>query len=134
MSETNFYPQSASTHLTQLPHGRLFSSYSWGGYLIGQNHYPLFIDGRMPSYHWQAPKGELNNAFIAYSAITNGDQVEPYFHQFNIQTVLWPQPHKTLWQKNPPQSQFIHQLKPLGFELVYSDNISLIYHKKDPWN
>jgi len=133
MSKSNFYPQAASQHLNKISHGQIFSSYNWGGYLIGQNHYPLFIDGRMPSYNWQAPQGELNNAFTTYSIITQGNQVELYFHQFNIQTVLWPQPQQSRWQGKPSLDPFISQLEPLGFKLIYSDHISLIYHKESSW-
>lgn len=95
LSERVYYPKKAVSYLKNSPpQGELFSLYSWGGYLIWKlPETKVFIDGRMPSWRWRAPEGQLSDPFSYYLDILAGE--EDYnlaFERFGVETVLWSPP------------------------------------------
>lgn len=129
-SEVHGYPQRAVEQLPHIQVGKLFTYYGWGGYLILHTEQPLFVDGRMPSYVWDAPAGELDDAFGAYLAIMRGENIDTYFSQFGIQTVMWP---KAMSLLPLTRTNWLHQLEYLGFRVLYEDEVTVIYRRDDAW-
>jgi hypothetical protein len=138
------YPQKAVTYLTAHPvSGQLFSDYGWGGYLIWN--YPqkkVFIDGRMPSFRWEAPLGESDWAFNDYREISDKANFSWYFAKYNISTVLWPVNRITTqgnapflnlirffpWINKPSDSvDFLKKLEESGWQRTYEDEIAVVY-------
>jgi hypothetical protein len=107
------------------PHAVIFNHYNWGGYLIwARPEGKVFIDGRMPSWRWTAPSGELDWAERDWRAISKGDTT--LFNQdvalFNIDTILWP-------TFDAAQSPLLTMLPALGWDEVYKDAVAVIYQK-----
>ncbi len=149
LSEAAFYPAKAVVYLQSHPsNGNIFSHYDFGGYLIwklpGKK---VFVDGRMPSWRWQAPKNESNDAFLEWEDIGNGKiPFAKAEKKYNIDTVLWFAPNNktkpALYEsainsilhlfkiKTPPEKDFISELPKDGFVMVYKDNVAVIYMKK----
>lgn len=154
LSEVNFYPQQAIDYLRANPDGgRYYAPYYWGSYLIWK--YPeerVFIYGSMPSWKRQvALPGESLYAFDDYLKVESQEgYLDTMFNQYNITRVLWSQP---ITSSNPllvtftkinnhlenqvnPKSipQDMHELlKKRGWQVVYQDNISIIYQKPTPY-
>jgi len=144
LERTGSYPEKAVEFLKiNLLQDEIFSSYNWGGYLIWQlPEKKVFIDGRMPSWRWQANLAkESNYAMKEYLGILTGKQAyEEIFDKFQIRTVLYP---RTLAPKiNPrllklipkmfiPQKGFdlIEKLLTDGWEKVYQDQTAVILKK-----
>lgn len=148
----NPYPTSAVVYLHEhIPQHNIFSSYNWGGYLIWL--FPekkVFIDGRMPSWRWQANKPhESNYAFDDYKKVLTGQTSFVRFAQkFDINTLLVPQDELT-----PPETkifgisidkkswfgslfstlrsfyQVVQEAKRDGWHIVYSDSTAVILQK-----
>jgi hypothetical protein len=149
------YPVKAVAYLKKhLPKQQIFSSYNWGGYLDWQlPQKKVFIDGRMPSWRWQANiKGESNYAFDEYKNVITGQMpFETFAAKYHISTLLVAKaditkpPTKFLGfsiQKNPllrwlffSLSSFygvVNQAKHMGWKEVYHDNTTIIYQQQ--WN
>lgn len=140
---TNFYPKEALVNLkNNLPEGRIFSKYGWGGYLIWKlPEKKVFIDGRMPSWRYsQAPEGQSNYAFQEYVDILSGDlDYKPIFQKYRVDTVLWPVPTElgkleelsqkimTFLGKDDKNFSFTKQLESDGWQNVYEDPVAIIY-------
>ena len=94
LSENSFYPKEAVVFLKENDVcGRLFNDYGWGGYLIWKlPSEKLFIDGRMPSWRWNASlPTEANWAMKEYSGVLSGENnLEKVFAKHGIGTVLVP--------------------------------------------
>lgn len=137
------YPEEGINYLrTQNYQGNLMSNYGWGGYLIWK--YPekkVFVDGRMPSWRWVAPKTESNWVFKEYQQISDkGDRYE-LFNKYNIRTVLWNKNNIVLatepkwWSslkrklgiKNQTRKDILSLLQENRWNKVYEDNICVIY-------
>ena len=149
LAETAFYPYKAVSYLRQqLPGGQILSSYNWGGYLIWKlPEKKVFIDGRMPSWRWEANlANESNYAMKDYKALLNGEVFyQEIFEKYGIETVLWPVPRKIgFWgyledRLNRLLTQFggkydfdlIKELKEAGWEEIYSDQIAAVYQRPD---
>jgi hypothetical protein len=145
-----FYPQNAITYLHKnLPHQQIFSSYDWGGYLIWQlPEKKVFIDGRMPSWRWQANiPGESNYAFDEYKKVLTGKiPFSRFVRKYHITTLLVAKsslqpPEMKLFgipvSKNSPlrflfysvQSFYLvaKEAKKMGWHEVYNDNTAVIF-------
>lgn len=140
MSENAYYPKNAVNYLHgHLLSGNLLSVYNWGGYLIWK--YPskkVYIDGRMPSWHWQAPRGESNNAYLDYTKLTNKFFLENQIKKYQITQVLLPKEVKNSnffklklapFETEPQEQVLSKEFKKLGWKVVYQDNIAVIYQK-----
>ncbi len=130
------YPDGAIEYLRKSEiSGRLFSTYSWGGYLIWKlPEQKVFVDGRMPSWRWKAPEGESDWAFVDHEKIQSGEKRMELFDKYNIKTVLWAKPAEkkgitAWWQKmwgGRSQVGFDEALKSEGWKVVYEDAISVV--------
>ncbi len=152
LSESNFYPGDAINFLKNSnSNGEVFSEYGWGGYLIWK--YPekkVFIDGRMPSWKWNAvTKDESNYAMGDYINIIKGkESYQEYFDKYNIKTVLLSTHQSkdffTAVQENLSQKyaffnklfsstdtkfKLADKLASDGWKVVYQDKVSKIYKK-----
>lgn len=148
ISEEAFYPKEGITFLNENPtEGEIFSEYAWGGYLIWK--FPerqVFIDGRMPSWRWsENPPTESASAFDDYIKIVDGkSDYRQEFSKYNIKVVLWPKAERgelldVLAQKigqflTKEENERISLLKKLekdGWELVYEDQVAVVYRKSE---
>lgn len=147
--EEAFYPSKAVSYIRQqLPAGQIFSSYGWGGYLIWKlPEKKVFIDGRMPSWRWEAnlPQ-ESNYAMKDYQNLLSGKvSSKEVFEKYGISTVLWPRPMDVgfLDYLDDKMDQFLSrfgkkrhdfnlykELERNGWSRVYEDSVSVIYQKR----
>jgi hypothetical protein len=152
ISENKFYPKDAISFLKQeKPAGNVFSMYGWGGYLIWK--YPekkVYIDGRMPSWRWDANlEYESNYAMKDYEKVqTKEGFYQKEFEKYKVDTVLWPVSKKELglydrlevrledvlnrwFGKQKSDYDFINQLEIDGWDKTYEDEVSVVYRKPD---
>jgi len=148
----SFYPAAAVGYLHKhVPTQQIFSAYDWGGYLIWQlPEKRVFIDGRMPSWRWQANiPGESNYAFYEYRAVLSGQEAfTPFVEKYHIDTLLVPvsqlaPPDTKLLgftiEKNNPLHfllisfksfyMVVNEAKRAGWKEVYHDQTAVIYEK-----
>lgn len=134
------YPAKAVFYLKkQKIEGQVFSGYDWGGYLIWKMpEKKVFIDGRMPSWRWEAPKNESNYAFLDYSKIISGEKDhKAYFEKYNITFVLYKKPFRNRsivlnlfrFFKKEKRLNLAERLEKDSWEKVYEDGIAVIYRK-----
>jgi len=142
--EQNYYPKGAVDYLkNNLPEGEIFSEYGWGGYLIWKlPEKKVFIDGRMPSWRWEAPNGETSSAFDDYNAMfrEEGDYKE-VFNNYGVTTVVWTKPEEDnalddFFEKSEDFLQkfgykrkslkLVNRLEEEGWSRVYEDNTSVV--------
>jgi hypothetical protein len=94
LNENSFYPSKTISSVKALSNeGEIFAEYAWGGYLIWNlPKKKVFIDGRMPSWRWEANKeGESNNTIEDYIGIISGEKdYKNYFQKYHISVVVWP--------------------------------------------
>ena len=146
-SEKGFYPYNATLFLRENPRsGQLLSSYGWGGYLIWKlPDKKVFIDGRMPSWRNEyAPIGESKNAFKDYNELMIGiADFEKVTKKYSIDTILLPSRKvdkknfiknidkalSRLINKEELKAGIYTNLEKNGWEIVYQDDISIIYRK-----
>ncbi len=147
------YPIQAVAYLHKhLPRQQIFSTYDWGGYLLWKlPEKKDFIDGRMPSWRWQANiPYESNYAFDEYKKVASGQiRFAAFTAKYHITTFLV---SKTAIAKPPtiflgfvinkspllrllffsPNSLYgvIVQAKHLGWKEVYSDDTAVIYQQQ----
>ena len=121
-SEQRYYPVAATAYLKNIKIDKeLFAPYMWGGYLDWKlPEKKVFIDGRMPSFIWNAPRGESNNAFSEHIQIAQGERTEELFNKYNIAYVLW---------QNKEKQELIVALKRLDWQEIYSDPTAVIFSK-----
>jgi hypothetical protein len=150
LKEEVFYPAGAVEYFKgRTPAGNVFSMYGWGGYLIWK--YPekkVYIDGRMPSWKWEANiNGEENNAYETYQEILSGEKEYKHsFEKYHIDTVLWPKPKTQgvlnrlsqalidsveLLNEKHKRFDLLTSLEKDGWSKIYDDNASVIYQKND---
>jgi len=125
--------------------GQLFAPYAWGGYLIWKMpERKVFVDGRMPSWRWDAPnENESDWAFKDYLEISNGDEMKKHFDKYNVTRALVAQskPDESIMGKivsrvfgngtrQDPGVVWIDKLKELGWEEEYSDGVARVFRKK----
>ena len=153
ITEEAFYPKKAVKFLkANLPQGQIFSEYGWGGYLIWKlPEKKVFIDGRMPSWRWQASADkESNYAMKDYNELTNGrTEYIPIFQKYGVETVLWsPVKPKSLGEqledklkdalirlgisKKEADFDFLLQFQKEGWRQIYQDSLAVIYQKLPP--
>src|SRR5258708_1150265 len=143
-TEAFAFPQNSLSYLKiHKPKGHILSSYNWGGYLIWKlPEQKVFIDGRMPSWRWQAPNSnESNWAFKDYIKMVDQQiGTKQIIDKYQITTVVWPaqnlkntykvqQLDTELNSKYTTENKFINQLLNLGFIPVYLDKITLILQR-----
>jgi len=149
LSEQAYYPVQAIAYLNEhTPEGEIFSTYSWGGYLIWKMpEKKVFIDGRMPSWkRGTAPENELTNAYTVYEEILKEEtNYKDIFENFNVRTVLintessesdessslqiWYESILTKLGHEPNHFDFQQTLRDDGWETIYKDSIATIYQK-----
>lgn len=139
---STFYPEQAVAYLKKHPQiGQIFSVYDWGGYLdwyLPEKR--VFIDGRMPSWHWSAHiKGESDNAYSDFRSIRSGIlPVSSVIKTYHISTFLLPvqKPKKKsvlenllneLSSQRQRQPDVYEQLKKLQWTQIYIDSTAVIY-------
>jgi hypothetical protein len=124
--EDERYPTDAVHFIRlQYPTAQVFNHYDWGGFLIyTRPEAKVFVDGRMPSWRWTAPAGELDWAHQDWDKIQHGNRevFDKDVAEFGIDTVLW----KTTWN-NP--SPLLNLLKDENWQVVYSDDLAVVYRK-----
>lgn len=126
-SEKIYYPGKAVEFLKQNPStGRVFTEYSWGGYLIWK--YPdkkMYIDGRMSS--WKVTRnGKEFMAFEEYQSLMHGKKpLLPFLSKYSIDTVLLPV------RRAPDSSidKWHHTLVRGKWKIVYQDPTAIIYRE-----
>jgi hypothetical protein len=140
--QSSYYPAEALVYLgNNLPEGRIFSTYEWGGYLIWK--FPqkrIFVSGAMPVWRWEETNSTLSSAYETYYSMLLGetDYIQ-VFDKFNIDTVLW---HSKENIRQSPLSlllkrfglakesfDFLGQLESDGWKKTYDDGVSVIYRK-----
>ncbi len=153
----NYYPQRAISYLRQhSPKGQVFSSYNWGGYLIWKlPERQVFIDGRMPSWRWKAPKGESDYAFEEQTKISVDEaSFNSVTSKYGISTILLPvekeDKQKTMMDqfadyldlvgksfgleipkgKELKLSKAYENARRAGWVIVYKDDKAVIYQDK----
>ncbi len=148
LSEEKYYPKNAVLFLrNNQVEGRLMSHYTWGGYLIWKlPEKKVFIDGRMPSWKWNAGVvGETNDAMQEYVAVTNGEvSWQETFEKYDIQAVLWPSENENTrmdnlekrWEdflasigRRGKKKDFIEELETSDWNKIYEDEGAVIYQK-----
>ncbi len=104
-------PLGAVAYLKQgRPRGNLFNSYNWGGYLIwALRDYPVFVDGRTDLY---------GDEFLTeWLSIVNADEGwQTKLDRWNVHLVLI-----------EPTWALAKVLSSAGWQLLYQDNISVLY-------
>lgn len=90
--------------------GRLFNSYNWGGYLIwALPDYPVFVDGRTDLYG-----DEVIDQWV--QVVSGKPGWEDILDRWDVQLVLL-----------EPNRPVIQLLSEEGWDLIYSDQISVLY-------
>ncbi len=143
--EDIYYPQKAVTFLSENKRkGELFAPYGWGGYLVWKLPAPkVFVDGRMPTFTWNAPPGESDNALAEYVEVSQGKNVAEIFAKYRVKTALLPAPREI----TPLQAKLYTHLRALslvkgkettgdlfttvlekqGWHKIYLDQTAVIY-------
>jgi hypothetical protein len=126
VSEEQFYPRNAGHFLRANPSsGEIFSRYDWGGYLLWKLPEKLvFLDGRMPSWRWEAPSpSESNSAFDEANALVwAAADFTPVSEKYGIDTVLWS-------TKPEKRQDFLYRLVNSGWSEIYRDEVAVVYRK-----
>lgn len=143
--EGTYYPQKAVTFLSENKrNGELFAPYGWGGYLVWKlPDSKIFIDGRMPTFTWNAREEESDNALAEYVEVSQGKNVAEIFAKYRVKTVLLPAPREItpLQAKlhaylqalrhrkgiESPGDLFTIVLEKQGWQKVYLDQTAVIY-------
>ena len=126
VSEELFYPRNAIHFLRANPSsGEIFSRYDWGGYLLWKLPEKLvFLDGRMPSWRWEAPSpSESDSAFDeANTLVWAAADFTVASEKYGIDTVLW--------SARPEREQgFVYRLVNSGWSEIYRDEVAVVYRK-----
>jgi hypothetical protein len=126
VSEEQFYPRKAVHFLRANPSsGEIFSRYDWGGYLLWKLPEKLvFLDGRMPSWRWEAPSlSESDSAFDEANALVWAEaDFTVVSEKYGINTVLW--------SARPEREQdFLYRLVNSGWLEMYRDEVAVVYRK-----
>jgi len=147
------YPVQAVNYLQKnLPDGQIFSTYNWGGYLDWQlPQKKVFIDGRMPSWRWDANiKGESNYAFDDYqNVVLEQTPFSTFAAKYHISTLLVAQtdigkPPETFLGFSIQKTPLLHAIffslssfydivteaKQMGWREVYHDDTAIIYQEQ----
>jgi hypothetical protein len=94
------------------PQGNLFNAYNWGGFLTWYlPSYPVFIDGRVDPYG-----NEIIGQWLSVVKADPGWQ--NILDQWNVHLVLL-----------EPDRPLVHELPGVGWQLLYQDQVSVLYGK-----
>ena len=100
--------------ITEKPHGRLFNSYNWGGYLLwALPEYPVFVDGRTDLYN-----DEIIGEWL--EVIKTEDGWQELLNRYGVGVVLI-ESGSTLDRALQIDSEW---------ERVYEDSLSVVYEKR----
>jgi len=113
--EKQFYPTEAVEYLNRLPEkNRVFNSYGWGGYLIWRaRHQRVFVDGRTDLFG-----DDILKDWVQVVEAQPG--WEKVLDQWEVDYVLL-----------EPTRPVVPRLAEQGWQLVFSDPVSVLYqHKK----
>ncbi len=104
-------PVGAVAYLREnLPNGRLFNSYNWGGYLLwALPEYPVFIDGRTDLYN-----DAVITTWLKVMRAENG-WVE-ILNEWDVNLILV-----------EPDTPLVGALKPEGWSILYADDQSVLF-------
>ncbi len=139
----NTYPEKAVEYIKKnKTKGKLFSEYSWGGYLIWKlPEQKVFIDGRMPSWRWEGRAGESDYAMRDYTKIVKGEY-EEQFKRYGVTRVLIAKKEgKLLGQKiaeaillmfgkKELEGILIKKLEKDGWKKVFDDGVGIVYERR----
>ncbi len=151
LNEDGFYPYRAVTFLSlNNDSTNIFADYGLGGYLIWQMpNKKFFVDGRMSGFSWIAPEGESDHAFLEYLDINCGykDFYET-ITKYNTDTILVSKITNTTKTTKgvfaekfdrlayslgltycPKQISLQSEVEKIGWEVVFEDEMSIIYQK-----
>lgn len=148
-TESTYYPKNAAIFIrNHFPTGNIFAPYGWGGYIIWKlSGYKVFIDGRMPSWRWQAPnKNESNYAFQEYNNVLEGKiPLRKEVEKYNIALIMLPITHedksntwlskvrknvkKILKMDTNSEDKFLEEMIASGFKEVYIDNMTMVWKR-----
>ena len=105
------YPVAAVQWINEnQPEGTLFNSYNWGGYLIwALRDHPVFVDGRADLYG-----DEMLNQWK--QVVAGGDAAQEILNEWEVDLILL-----------EPDWTVINELSQYGWELLYKDEMSVIY-------
>lgn len=109
----NEFPQGAVNFITKNKLSEnIFNEYDWGGYLIFHN-IPVFVDGRQDLY---AP-----SVIEEYLKVMNfEDEWEKILNKYKVRFLLL--------KRTSPLARILEKI---GFKRIYSDNISIIFERKE---
>lgn len=150
------YPEKAVDYLNlHMPKGQVFSSYNWGGYLIWKlPEKKVFVDGRMPSWRWEAHiPGESDYTFEEYQKFLGGElSFRSIVSKYGITTLFLPVERKddqdllakqmaridnfvkkSLHMRTDKEwgfSKVVMAAKKAGWVVVYKDENVVIYQDK----
>ena len=119
-AQTGKYPYGAVEYLKQHPlQGNMFNEYNWGGYLIWKlPSQRVFIDGRMAI--WAT---DQQNIFQDYLQLGKSDsQITAILEKYDIDFAL-------VYKNRMFRDYYIRSSS--QWELIYSDNLAVIFVKKD---
>lgn len=95
------------------PEGRLFNSYNWGGYLLwALPEYHVFVDGRTDLYD-----DKIINEWL--KVVQGKDGWQEVLSEWEVNSILL-----------EPDRQIIDQLINEGWEMVYADQVAVIYRRQ----
>ena len=110
--KTAFPVDAVAWILENQPEGNLFNDYNWGGYLTWHlRAYPVFVDGRTDLYG-----DEVLSKYLR--VIRGGDGWQGIMEQYTIRLALV-----------PPDGVALSRFSEAGWELVYEDDLAVIFEK-----
>jgi hypothetical protein len=146
------YPVEAVAYLkSNLPAENIFTSYDFGGFFILQ--FPerkVFVDGRMPSWRWNANiPGESNYAFKDYKdVLSESIPFSTFAQKFHINTLMvsatdMTAPSRKIFGIKVENNSYLQKLffsefsfygvvqqaKKMGWQIVYHDSKVVIIEK-----
>lgn len=129
------YPENAVRYLrSQNIQGNIFADFNWGGYVLwALPDKKIFIDGQMT--HWKQKNthvGESENAFQEYLRIASRkESIAKFTTKYHIDTLVLPPGFGDLHISNGAKlyPAVSRQLLKGGWEIVYKDEIAIVYRK-----
>jgi hypothetical protein len=138
-STKNFYPSDRVVNylVKNVKDKEIFSEYDWGGYLIWKlPAKKVFVDGRMPSWRWDAPPYESDWAFQEHEDIISGKKdYKLSFKKYNIGYVLLQKKNRAdfenkiirVFVNGKKERSLESRLAGEGWVKVFEDEAAVIY-------
>ena len=137
-----FYPSEALAYIGRNKlQGRIFAPYVWGGYIIWKlPDHKVFIDGRMPSFRFDAPDGESDFVFEDYISLLKGRNLNKLFQRYNVKYIMVQKPAEKkhdaidmlfvqmgLMLPSQKDASFENALRKVRVRKVYEDKTTVLY-------